>query len=49
MILLAGTVAILLRLHASDYVIQGEAYVDDMMDGQAFRGPGVQLKMITLV
>ena len=44
-ILLAGTVPILLRLSASDCVIQDEAYVDDMMDGQAFRGPEVQIKM----
>ena len=49
MILLADGVPILLRLSASVYVSQGEAYVDDMMDGQAFRGPEVQLKMITLV
>ena len=41
--------SILLRLSASDYVVLGDAYVDDMMDGQAFRGPKVQIETITLV
>ena len=36
-----GTVPILLRPSASDYVVLGEAYVDGMMDGQAFRRPEV--------
>ena len=49
MILLGGTVSILLRLSASDYVVQGEAYVDDMMDGQAFSGSEVQVETIKLV
>lgn len=39
----------MLRLSASDYVVLGDAYVDDMMDGQAFRGPKVQIETITLV
>lgn len=49
MILLGGTVSILLRLGASDYVVQGEAYVDDTMDGQAFSGSEVQVETITVV
>ena len=48
-IFLGGTVLILLRLSASDYVVQGEAYVDDMMDEQAFRGPEIQIETISLV
>ena len=49
MIFFGGTVPILLRPSASDYVDLGEAYVDGMMDGQAFREPDVQIKPITLV
>ena len=46
---LGGTVPILLRPSASDYIVLGEAYVDGMIDGEAFRGPEVQMEPITLV
>ncbi len=48
-IFLGGTVPILLRPSGNDYVVLGEAYVDEMMDGQAFEGPEVQIETITLV
>ena len=35
MIFSGGTVPILLRPSASDCVVLGEAYVDDMIDGEA--------------
>ena len=38
---LEGTVPILLRPSASNYVVLGEAYVDGTIDRQAFRGPEV--------
>ena len=49
MILFGGTVPILLRPSAGDYVDLGEAYVDGMMGGQAFKEPDVQIEPITLV
>lgn len=39
----------LLRPSASRYVVLGEAYIDDMMDGEAFRGLEVQIKTMTLL
>ena len=48
-IFLGGTVPILLRPSGNDYIVLGEAYVDEMMDGQAFEGPEVQIETITLV
>ena len=48
-IFLGGTVPILLRPSGNDYIVLGEAYVDEMMDGQAFEGPKVQVETITLV
>ena len=44
-----GTVPILLRSSGNDYIVLGEAYVDEMMDGQAFEEPEVQVETITLV
>ena len=44
-----GTVPILLRSSGNDYIVLGEAYVDGMMDGQAFEEPEIQVETITLV
>ena len=49
MIFLGGTIPILLRSSASGCVVVGEAYVDDMMDVEAFREPEVEMEPITLV
>ena len=48
-IFLGGTVPILLRPSGNDYNVLGEAYVDEMMDGQLFEEPDVQVETITLV
>ena len=48
-IFLGATVPILLRPRGNGYIVLGEAYVDEMMDGQAFEGPDVQIETITLV
>ena len=48
-IFLGGTVPILLRPSGNDYIVLGEAYVDEMMDGQAFEEPEFQVETITLV
>ena len=48
-IFLGATVPILLRPRGNGYVVLGEAYVHEMMDGQAFEGPDVQIETITLV
>ena len=49
MIFLGGTIPILLRLSASGCVVVVEAYVDDRMDVEAFRGLEVEMEPITLV
>ena len=48
-IFLGATVPILLRPRDNGYIVLGEAYVHEMMDGQAFEGPDVQIETITLI
>ena len=48
-IFLGATVPILLRPRGNGYIVLGEAYVHEMMDGQAFEGPDVHIETITLV
>ena len=44
-----ATVPILLRPRDNGYIVLGEAYVPEMMDGQAFEGSDVQIETITLI
>ena len=48
-IFLGATVPILLRPRGNGYIVLGEAYVNEMMDGQAFEGQDLQVETITLV
>ena len=48
-IFLGATVPILLRPRGNGYIVLGEAYVHEMMDGQAFEGPDVHIETITLI
>lgn len=48
-IFLGATVPILLRPRRDGYIVLGEAYVHEMMDGQAFEEPDVQIETITLI
>ena len=48
-IFLGATVPILLRPRGNGYIVLGEAYVHEMMDGQVFEGPDVQIETITLI
>ena len=48
-IFLGATVPILLRPRDNGYIVLGEAYVHEIMDGQAFEEPDVQIETITLI
>ena len=48
-IFLGATVPILLRPRENGYIVLGEAYVHELMDGQALEGPNVHIERITLI
>ena len=48
-IFLGATVPILLRPRDNGYIVLGEAYVHEMMDGQALEVPDVHIETITLI